>query len=710
MDQAPLEDRLRSMILGNVTISEQPTAAPNSERGRGHQRRPYRGRGRGGFHQAQHATNQGQAAAAPSTRGDRHDRGRYRNPNVNTQGHIQSQGNLDPSSGSHARQARSPSHQNFTAHMSTPQAPRILQRPPSESNSPYSPSAPQTSPRNFRPTPYGRNPMPAGFENPLLQSAHLDSLATEYGPQIEISRAEVDEKEAFRRELEIICKNAIVGKCPDDLVTISLVGFGSLASGFGMPGSDMDLAIVPEYKNPHDRQRVDIDEKIPRILEEAILEKKMGGRLLTRTRVPILKVCQKPTEELYAALYDERRKWNELPDEEQYAQPPAETPNATVDKSQQVARADKDGTVDSKSNSKPTKNLSIDVVATKRSRSRGPQSNNSQLQDSAGSSLQPTPTTGEHKDEPQKERRAWHREKVLGPLDFPKDGVGIQCDINFSNPLGIHNTHLLRCYSLCDPRVRPMVLFVKAWAKRRKINSSYSGTLSSYGWVLMVLHYLVNIASPPVLPNLQLCWPAPSDLHGLERVYKETLVAGYAVRFWRDEEAIIRDAKLGKLTRNTQSLGSLLRGFFYYFASMPHVFGSGPRQYTFHWTKEVLALRTLGGLRTKADKGWTAATTTIAAGKEVRQRYLFAIEDPFEVDHNVARTVTHNGIVAIRDEFRRVWRILSAVGSGAVPEGGLFDEVVEEARSPSKIDEAEKPKDGSADSGILHGAQEASTA
>lgn len=53
---------------------------------------------------------------------------------------------------------------------------------------------------------------------------------------------------------------------------------------------------------------------------------------------------------------------------------------------------------------------------------------------------------------------------------------------------------------------------------------------------------------------------------------------------------------------------------------------------------------------------------------EVRQRYLFAIEDPFEIDHNVARPVTHGGIVAIRDEFRRAWRILQRIGEGHIPE------------------------------------------
>jgi predicted nucleotidyltransferase len=90
--------------------------------------------------------------------------------------------------------------------------------------------------------------------------------------------------------------------------TISLVGFGSLASGFATPGSDMDLAIMPTWKDPLNAQKIEIDRDIPRLLEKAVLECRMGGRLLTRTRVPILKVCQQPSEELYNALYEERKK------------------------------------------------------------------------------------------------------------------------------------------------------------------------------------------------------------------------------------------------------------------------------------------------------------------------------------------------------------------------------------------------------------------
>ncbi|KAL6881501.1 hypothetical protein J3F83DRAFT_722522 [Trichoderma novae-zelandiae] len=301
------------------------------------------------------------------------------------------------------------------------------------------------------------------------------------------------------------------------------------------------------------------------------------------------------------------------------------------------------------------------------------------------------------------------RDRYRDPLEFPKTDVGVQCDINFSAHLALQNTLLLRCYAHTDPRVRPMILFVKHWAKMRGINSGYRGTLSSYGYVLMVLHYLVNVAQPFVCPNLQqLAPPPPSNLSPAE-IQSTTTCRGYNVQFWRNEEEIIRLASQNQLNRNTESVGHLLRGFFEYFAQTGLMSNNLNRG--FDWGRNVISLRTHGGILTKQEKGWTGAKTVYevqnAAGdsttqsapaqpnpqpqaaspatksgdvKEIRLRYLFAIEDPFEIDHNVARTVTHNGIVSIRDEFRRAWRILRAAGNGDVQEN-LLQDVEEEGGS-----------------------------
>jgi DNA polymerase sigma len=240
-----------------------------------------------------------------------------------------------------------------------------------------------------------------------------------------------------------------------------------------------------------------------------------------------------------------------------------------------------------------------------------------------------------------------------------------------------------------------MVLFVKHWARVRGINSPYRGTLSSYGYVLMVLHFLVNVAKPFVCPNLQHSASRNPPQAPQEAADAMAWEGGAHTKFWNDEEGIKRSASRHELSQNSQPIGYLLLGFFEYYAH------GGPmttyRRRCFDWGRDALSLRTQGGILSKFDKGWTGAKTvtevkTIAAPpgsaskltdsslsscqgvppngfpviqevREIRHRYLFAIEDPFELDHNVARTVTHNGIVAIRDEFRRAWRILKDAGT-----------------------------------------------
>lgn len=55
---------------------------------------------------------------------------------------------------------------------------------------------------------------------------------------------------------------------------------------------------------------------------------------------------------------------------------------------------------------------------------------------------------------------------------------GIACDIGYQNDLAIWNTRLLRAYCRVDERVRDIVVIIKIWAKRRKINNPYTGSLS----------------------------------------------------------------------------------------------------------------------------------------------------------------------------------------------------------------------------------------
>ncbi|SJX65068.1 related to caffeine-induced death protein 1 Cid1 [Sporisorium reilianum f. sp. reilianum] len=199
----------------------------------------------------------------------------------------------------------------------------------------------------------------------------------------------------------------------------------------------------------------------------------------------------------------------------------------------------------------------------------------------------------------------------------------IACDIGFENRLALENTRLLLSYAMVDPpRLRTLVLFLKVWAKRRKLNSPYMGTLSSYGYTLMVLFFLAHVKKPAVLPNLQRVPPT--------RTMKpdEMELNGNNIYFY-DDVAALRKAWT---SHNTDNVGELLIDFFRYFSK------------EFSYARDVISLKSETGLLSKDSKSWNAE---------------LCIEDPFQMGYNVSRTVTKDGLYTIRGEFMRASRILA---------------------------------------------------
>ena len=633
--QTGLEEQLRLMILDNVTISKNNNPAnPRSSYPGPPQHRSIPTLGHQPQPQPQPKPNLPRQPQSPqsSLRGgsdQRRSNWRHRDPS-NAPANQQSPQQRRPRNGSQNSPATPQVSRNYQqwsiqqAAINQPgthersnsgvkvEIPRILQRPQNAQGSLGNASSVVQSPQrqNFR-----QGPPQQTYENYAAQCQYLNRIAELEIPKVEMSSAELFEKEKFRAKLEILCQEALREGYTGEISSIALKCYGSISSGFATQGSDVDLAIVPSWTGSPSalNHPSRIDRNIPRLLEKKLLDKGFGARLLTRTRVPILKVCENPTPELYAALCEERKKWDDLPEEEKYpvAPPPREStpppaPLVAIDGQAGFPQIMQHHSPNSKTHvglrsSKDSTACEEDTPQspTKANEPTTPTSNSTISQDNNGKDPK-----SPHQNRPEK---PWLREKALGPLDFPKSGIGIQSDINFSNPLALHNTQLLRCYSICDPRVRPMVLFVKTWTKRRKINSSYSGTLSSYGYVLMILHYLVNIVRPPVCPNLQLCYHPPPGATP-EQIAAETTIEGYDVRFWSNEKEIADAAHRRRLTVNNQPLGVLLRGFFQYYAN-PKFNGQG-----FVWASEVLSLRTPGGIRDKREKGWTAAKTTTVDG------------------------------------------------------------------------------------------------
>ncbi|KAF3901905.1 hypothetical protein ABW21_db0204564 [Orbilia brochopaga] len=241
------------------------------------------------------------------------------------------------------------------------------------------------------------------------------------------------------------------------------------------------------------------------------------------------------------------------------------------------------------------------------------------------------------------------QEAVIQEEPWPEN---VSCDIGFKAHLGITNSHFFRTYSHCDPRFREMVIFIKQWSKNRDLNSPYFGTLSSYGYVLMVAHFLINVVKPAVLPNLQLIPPSadtpPSEL----------AQEGYNIWYFKDLSKITSGELLPD-GRNEMSLGQLIYEFFQYYTT------------NFNFVSECVTIRTPGGVMYKQQKGWTSARERVGEMNNTYQdRYLLALEDPFEISHNVGRTCGGSGVRRIRGEMQRAAAIIRKISTPQAKDGG----------------------------------------
>jgi hypothetical protein len=96
--------------------------------------------------------------------------------------------------------------------------------------------------------------------------------------------------------------------------------------------------------------------------------------------------------------------------------------------------------------------------------------------------------------------------------------TGIHCDISVNNEIAVWNSRMLRVYAEVSPVARQLGLLVKYWAKRRAISCAFAGTLSSYAWCVLVVHFLqqdrlpaptsvdkqsISSTGAPILPCLQ---------------------------------------------------------------------------------------------------------------------------------------------------------------------------------------------------------------
>ncbi|KAG9142400.1 hypothetical protein Leryth_025424, partial [Lithospermum erythrorhizon] len=149
--------------------------------------------------------------------------------------------------------------------------------------------------------------------------------------------------------------------------------------------------------------------------------------------------------------------------------------------------------------------------------------------------------------------------------------TGISCDICINNMLAVINTKLLHDYARIDGRLRQLAFIVKHWAKKRGVNETYQGTLSSYAYVLMCINFLQQ-RKPAILPCLQ----------GMEPTYSVT-VENTECAYFNEVDKLH-----GFGAGNGETISHLVWAFFNYWA------------YYHDYTNDVISVRTGGTLSKQA--------------------------------------------------------------------------------------------------------------
>lgn len=210
-------------------------------------------------------------------------------------------------------------------------------------------------------------------------------------------------------------------------------------------------------------------------------------------------------------------------------------------------------------------------------------------------------------------------------VKFTDPRSGLHVDISINNTLALHNTNLLAAYAKVDKRVKELTLCVKHWALHRNVSDSVNGTLSSYAWSILVIDHL---QSQGVIPNLQ-SGDARTIIEIDEKEFDITIDNSNT---WKSE--------------NQTDIAHLLQSFFH-------------KNATRDWSSQVISIRT-GESISRDSKGWMEEEPTafdiFNSDSENTNRmgeHHMAIEDPFELDHDLCRVVNAEGELRIKNELIR---------------------------------------------------------
>ncbi|KAF9137471.1 hypothetical protein BGX30_010184 [Mortierella sp. GBA39] len=205
-------------------------------------------------------------------------------------------------------------------------------------------------------------------------------------------------------------------------------------------------------------------------------------------------------------------------------------------------------------------------------------------------------------------------------------GHGIRCDMSINQPMGVFNSQLINAYQRIDPRFLGMWFGLRTLADKNGILGGSTGYLSSYALTMMLIVFLQDITSPPILPRLQ--------QQSADKMISRT-IDGYHCAFDKEPRNYATLA-----AQNTKSAGQLLTEFCIYFG------------HTFDYTILEVNPR-LGVIRS-----WSVPAPPRSRRDSRPKDWRMLVLDPFITDRNVAGNCRANHVADIQKCFRDAYEAI----------------------------------------------------
>ncbi|XP_016978872.2 speckle targeted PIP5K1A-regulated poly(A) polymerase [Drosophila rhopaloa] len=201
--------------------------------------------------------------------------------------------------------------------------------------------------------------------------------------------------------------------------------------------------------------------------------------------------------------------------------------------------------------------------------------------------------------------------------------TGLNIDINMSNPNSTYNSRFIGELMFRDERVRELGLFLKIWARKLKLIGH--GSMTSYCLVTLII---VNLQVHQLLPSVKqlqsLC--PPVNMCGVNYAYSLDLTPPVSARLTTLE---------------------LLKNFFVYYSTV-NFEKSILSPFLGSCLDKEITLGTPGGFPEYDEQMQLMQDATGEPPEAFQLDRAMCVQDPFELQHNVAKSVSQSNLCYIR--------------------------------------------------------------